>query len=533
MRRAVGLLLLLLLVIPLAVAKADPLVPTRSTAAPSYGQHPPLYDDPRYEPWAYTFEGQQSGSVGYITIYFWMNQMQVTKAWMLKSALRISEYAVNDSLIAPLLTKAGGTLDGLGDLLWSADGAPLVVGALAVVGMWGLFLHLSGRVRRVWGLLGGSVLIILVAAVVLTSGQNAANTGGELARAMTVQVVGAVDRVAPGDGTLTMRSGDAAWRALVYEPWLTGELSEQGQSQFRSTDGVDGGDFLGKTITQRNNSCLYNFSHGAALCPWWEIDFLTRRMLLTTWTFMATLVYAGVITALSAGIILAQVTVLFFLALAPLWLLLALWWPDGGLRLLRVGVLRVGGALVSQVVLAGTLAVLMLLTEAMATIYSVGGWMFQSLLLVGLAVAAFRFRRLWTMPLTTVIERFRGRRAVRGERVRADVRVVGEKPAGGPVHSGDLPDYVRTYQPQPEAVVQVQQQAQSIQRERFQEQITRVREELQVKQEAWVEHQRAPAFVEAGEGAGRPQRAPPRAGVGARASPQSSTVNIPAQRPRA
>lgn len=138
-------------------------------------------------------------------------------------------------------------------------------------------------------------------------------------------------------------------------------------------------------------------------CPLWADEHMAHRMLLAGWTFLATVAISGTVALLSGGIILAQLALLFLLALAPVWLLIALWWPEHGQRLLSALWMRALGALVMQAVLAATLGVLLLLSVTVTTVFD--GWMLQSLLLTALGLVAFRYRIAWLQPLATATHR--------------------------------------------------------------------------------------------------------------------------------
>ncbi|HEY3364665.1 MAG TPA: hypothetical protein VGK74_06400 [Symbiobacteriaceae bacterium] len=410
MRRRLLLLLIVagMILLPAFRAAADPLIPDRPAGAESYSVRAPLYDDPRYEPWAYTFEGAQWNSPGYIGIYFGMNQLLVTKAWLLKMALRVVEYALSVPFYAPVLPRLQSILTTFDSNFWSGADTPLVAGALSLTGLWALLLYVRGRTSRVWAALGGSILIIMASTAVLTAGPDTVTKALGLARDATAQVYGTADhafRDSAADWSLLARSGDGIWRTLVYEPWQMGELSGGGRTLFRSGVGLDGGEFLAKSVQQRQETCLYNPSAGQAYCPWWQVEFLPRRMLLALWTFLATAVYAGVLVLLAGGIILGQLTVLFLVALAPVWLVVALWWPERGVGLLWKLLVQVLGSLAGQALLAATLAVLLLFSRGITEGFAAAGRMFQSVLLVILALVAFRYRYGWLTPLAAVRDR--------------------------------------------------------------------------------------------------------------------------------
>lgn len=388
------LLLLLLLVTP-ALAAADPLVPGRPVGAGGYGGDPPLYDDERFPPYAYTFEGaSQFNSIGHVPIYFWLNQILVTKAWLLKMALRLTEYALTFDFLAPFLERASRVMTGLGDLFWQGAN-PVVLGALSLAGLWAVLLYLRGRGRRVWAALGGTTLVLLLAAALLASGPGWSRTANDLSRELSRQVYRTVEGIAGGN--LVSRSGDALWRSLVYEPWLTGEFgSVSGEQRYGQLNSES---FLLKDTEARHLICG-DRTRVQAYCPWWHNDFLPQRMLIAGSTFLATLAVAGTLALLSGGIILAQLALLFLLALAPLWLLAALWWPERGMELLTRLWQKALGVLVLQVLLSLTLGLLLLFSLGVVTLFA--GWMLEAVVLALLALAAFRFRTAWLEPLGAV-----------------------------------------------------------------------------------------------------------------------------------
>lgn len=411
MRRLLICLILALAMLLPNVALADPLIPPRPNGAPPYGEAPPLYDDPRFEPWAYTFEGfGQTNSLGLVSIYFWLNQLLVAKAWLLKVAIRMTEYAHALSFFDPFATGAADALSALGDSFWSTDGAPLVSGALSLAALSAILLYLRGRLSRVWASLGGTVLVLMLTTVVLSAGDLAVSTVTGLSRELALQVFHSVDAwTQPGytDRGLTVRSGDNAWRTLVYEPWADGEFgSEEGKARYGEPD--DAG-FLAKMPEDRRLLC--GFVGSEDLCPWWKTDFLPRRMMLAVATFLTAAVYSGALIALAGGMIFAQMAMLFMLALAPVWLLVAIWWPEGGLRLVRRILVKVWALMIGQVMFSATLAVLLVLTELVRAVFPGAGWMMHAMLLAALGVLAFRYRYAWLEPFNAAIthrERFTG-----------------------------------------------------------------------------------------------------------------------------
>lgn len=399
-RLLLALVLVVSLLLPLT-ALADPLVPDRPASAPAYRPMVPLWDDPRFPPWAYTLEGDgQSNSVGYVTLYFWMNQVMVGKAWLLKVALRTVEYALTSDFVLPFLEPAGEATTALGSLLWEWQGGPLVVGALSLTGLWAILLYMRGKASRAWAALGASLLVVMGTAMVLASGKEAARSATDVARQMSLQVYAAVEglgQTSGAPGTMVARSGDAAWRALIYEPWRTAEFgSAAGEQTYGQTDNNG---FLARTVSGRYTICS-NYQQKLVSCPWWDEEFMPRRMTLALYTGLVTLVYAGALLVLAGSMILAQLVLLLLLVLAPVAMLVALWWPGRSVHLLSGYCMRLLGALVSQTLLAATLAVLLYLTGTVESVFPMSGWMFRSLLVAGLAGVAVRYRYAWLKPLT-------------------------------------------------------------------------------------------------------------------------------------
>lgn len=402
MSRPVRFLLLLLLVLsflgPLPARAADPLIPDRPASAPAYAGTRPLYDDDRFQPYRYTFDvAQQQDSTAALQISFWINTLMVAKAWLLKTTLRVAEYALKVDFLAPFLDQVTQVLTLQGETFWDGQ-SPWVAGALTLVGIWAMILYLGGRVGRVWATLGGSVLILMLTTVVLTEGPAWIEDGSALSREVSTAVFSGIEEIAPVTNPtwgLIGHSGDALWRTLVYEPWLTGEFGDpRGEVLYGQPIN---GSFLTKNFAQRQELCAPRVTDIRPECPWWAHQYLPWRMVFAGWTFLATLLVSGSLLVLAGGIIGAQLALLLILTLCPVWMLVALWWPEQGRRILTWIGLRALGALVLQALLAITLGLLLLLNLTVTGAFS--GWMLRSIILAVLAVAAFRYRTAWLEPL--------------------------------------------------------------------------------------------------------------------------------------
>lgn len=565
MRRRFAVLMLLLALLTLfgaagAAMAADPLVPERPATAPAYPTDlVPLYDNPRYEIWNYTFEGDRFGYADYTSYFMLMNEFLVAKAWLMKMAIRSVEYTLTQDWFTPFADKAGEATSAMGRLLWQRDRAPLVVGALSLTALWALLLYLRGRITSVWASLGGTVLILALVSALLAAGSGWTTSLASLARALTVQTYGAMEQVSPGYDPaypLAVRAGDYGWNTLVYQPWLQGEFgTKDGPTYFRSNDdNIAGGRMLRVTQDYRLQwfrECQFGQeSTQLRYCAWWRYEYLPRRMALAVLTFLATLLYAGPLLALSAGIMLAQLALLFFLALAPVWLMVALWWPEGGVRLLRQYLFRVLGVLVSQAVLAATLGLLLVLSLMVKSAFLEASWMLQSMLLAALGVLAFRFRYAWLAPFPVSRRSNEGESGGLWERIRVWVAPGRRTQPALPVAAGAVVQPVplfSTIMAPPLAVqqvaIEVQRPSEAVQqparpapsqREVVTTQMRLLREQLTLREEL-VRREQAERQA-AGSGWEEPTPSPGRKSNGKSGGRSGddlpSAGQIPAQRPR-
>lgn len=209
-------LALVLLVAPAAIA-GDPLMPDRPAGSQTYDGEPPLYESEQFSPYAYTIDGEGLvNKVGYQSIYFWINVLMVSKAWLLRLAIRMAEYALSIDFLAPFLDNATSALEGLRASLW--DGAsPMVAGALALTGLWAMVLYMRGRVSRTWAALGGSILIVMATALLLTQGPGWASKANAFSREFSREVYDVADGVGADPAGW---AGRTQRRCLVADPRL-------------------------------------------------------------------------------------------------------------------------------------------------------------------------------------------------------------------------------------------------------------------------------------------------------------------------
>lgn len=405
--RRVLLTLLLLLVAVAAPLRAEPGLPDRPKGAATYSDTP-LYDAAKYPYTAYTWDGQEWNSVSYAATYTGMNAMLLAKAWTVKLAIRTAEWAVDPSLTTGLLTQIAKPATAVGDALWSRPEAPLVAGGLVLAGGWALGLYLLGRRQRAWSLIGGAAFTLLLAAAVLPVGERIATTLGGVSDGLATALLRTID--SDQRDPLLARAGDGAWRQLVYEPWLEGELSAGGAERYRGTDGLPGGAFLAMDANGRRNACLFRPADGAGECATWSTDRLAQRLMSAVGTLLLSLLWTGGLLLLGGGILLTRLTLGALLLLAPVWLLVALWRPPLAMRLVQRLAELALGVVVKQLLLTAALALFLLLTQGLNTTLKDLSWPLPALLLALLGVGAVRYRYTWFQPLAagpvrTLVER--------------------------------------------------------------------------------------------------------------------------------
>jgi hypothetical protein len=453
---AVGLLVLL----PGRPALADEeFLPARPPAMVDWSE-PPLYE--RYPAWHYVYGARIQGPDTLHRLIYTMNLLQVGKAWILKLALRSVEYAVSFDLAGPLVARAGVAMRALVGALWQADQAALVVAGLLMTGALALWYG-AFRARLVTGLriLAGAAIILVGSYALFEVAPQTLVNSASIARALGSQVLaGAAAAVAPAgsEGTAAQRllrsAGESAWRAFVHDPWIDGEFTADAAAKPDYADGeVEGGRWLALSPSVRLNR--YNFMNPTSklndFSQWdteYAVDYLPRRFTLVLVSGAVTLVYAGALLLLSGGILYYQLLLVAMLALAPVWLLLALWHP-GGLAMVRGAVVRAVGALVAQVVLLAVLAVLLALTGPLASLAEPLGWSARAMLLALLGAVLYRYRFRWlhwgretgetgaVREQPTLLERLVLRRSGAGERA---VQPSAPIPAAAPA-LGALPSF--------------------------------------------------------------------------------------------
>ncbi len=398
-----------------ALAGVFDLIPPRPAEAGAYTETP-VYE--RFDLSAYVFDYKDSYAGPQDKQFMsFTNTLLLIKTWLVKLSIRVMEYAANGDLIGPLTQTATEAMSALEQWIWEIDGAPLVVAALAFTALWSLIAVLARRLTRSIQIMAGTALVLVASYALLAVIPTALPDIREISRAASQQSIEVVaNATQAGSGQdLIIKAGSAAWDTLVYQPWLDGEFNDRTAAAEYTSSGLVGGGILAMNLDERPKIYTDRLpAVGGAIHPHfqpWRPEFIEWRMLLALFTLFAGAVYAVSLLLLSGGIIFYQLVLLVAVALLPLWLLVALWWPQGSIRIIK-RILAVGlGALFKQAALAIILAVVLALTLAMKTVLPGTGWVLQALLAALLAFAAYRYRFAWlkglTVPFTVVSEKSR------------------------------------------------------------------------------------------------------------------------------
>lgn len=398
---------LIALLLPAAQALADSggeFLPPPPKQVPTWSQAP-LYD--RYPVWHYTYGAQLQGADTIHRLFYLANVLQVGKAWLLKLAIRTVEYAVHVDLAGSLVERGSVAMRSLVGALWQADGGALVVAGLLLAAAAAFWRGLAAG-RRLAGLrvLAGAAVIVVGSYALFEVAPQTLTESAGIARGLGGQVLTATGSLAAPTGTggtprdrLLRAAGEEAWRVMVLEPWIDGEFSGGAEQKPEHKDGdVPGGKWLKETPTDRTVRYRSYLLSGADDFAQWDdytvLDSLPRRVLVSVMSGLVTLVYAAALLGLAGGVLYYQVLLVMILALAPLWLLGALWHPSG-LTMARGAVVRAIGALVTQVVLIAVLGVALMLVLGAAHLAGSIGWMAQAALMALVAATLFRYRLRW------------------------------------------------------------------------------------------------------------------------------------------
>lgn len=326
-----------------------------------------------------------------------MNQVLVLKAWFVRLVIRLMEYAFVLDPFEALFQRADLVGQNLFERFWLTDGGPLLAGALAVAGLWGLIASLRHQVSRGMRVLGGTALVLLLSLLLLTEGRTTLRFLQESARMASVQTLGSMASIAgsPHGGDLIEKGGTAAWRALVYDPWVAYEFTDLTAAKRYGTEEFPGNRLLAWSSSRRKNEYRVAYgddaSRAAVFGPWSE-DGLIGRAAMAWATLSLALAYGIPMILLAGSVLLYQLVLCLSVGFLPLSLLLALWMPGRGLTFLRRTCGLLLSALVLQVVLTAALSLVLLLQVGLGSGLVLNGWQGQAILLALVALAGLRYR---------------------------------------------------------------------------------------------------------------------------------------------
>ncbi len=446
MKRLLGALLLMVLLLATAtpvlaqVYNDAPMVPPRPVGAPAPPAGDPIYD--RYSFRAYQLRGTNMSMENNLT-YTVINATMVAKAWLVKMAIRVSEYALQQNLYDSFADQAGKAMQSLTTALWENDGAVLALAGLGLGALWAVLLYMRGRAPQAWGTIGGTALVLIALAAITAEGPTTVKATVELSRQMSVQLYAGISEAAtPANANpLLVRAQDQAWRSLVYQPWGTAFFGSDAvfdQVEFKhllDRNQPSGSAFLAMDGEATRVTTLCGPGQYNMMCPAWDdnaglpILNLPWRLVLAAGTFVLGAAYAAVVFGLAGGILVAQLALLFLLALAPVWLLIALWMPGRSIRVLGRIFSWALTALVGQAVLTATFSVMLVLVAQVGSLSSLG-WAFQALLITALGILGYKYRYAWLVPVRTWVERPDRETGRLADQLRG---LLGRRPAGAPV----------------------------------------------------------------------------------------------------
>ncbi|MGE5673545.1 MAG: hypothetical protein ACM3XM_06610 [Mycobacterium leprae] len=357
----------------------------------------------RYPVWNYIVDGDFSyQDMAGRLIGTALNFLLLARAWLVYAALRSVEYALRFELLRPIATAVTAIHDALAATFWQADGSPWVTAALVTAGGLGLLATLSGRVRGAYRVAFGTGATLLLAlslmAVTPRLLLDAQETVRSTAGGALAPIVALLPRTeAEPDQRLLAGAGEELWRTSVFDPWVFLEFGgPQQAANHAGDDGLPGTKVLALLPSQRQNYFQQvPYQRKGTDFAWWTADYTARRLMLAVLLLGTAFLSAGAVLLLSAEILLQQLFLGFWLALLPVWALSALWWPGGGLRLLRRWLLRGLQSLVLQIIFTLLLGVLLVLAYGLARALSSAGWLLTSLMQALLGVVAWRYRREW------------------------------------------------------------------------------------------------------------------------------------------
>lgn len=336
-----------------------------------------------------------------------INVLLVAKAWILHTAIRTTEYAVSSPLLESALSPAWTAA---GELTAVFQSPPWLTTGLALSGVLALVLGAFRRRRsRAYQVLLMSFGVVILNVLVVHQGEALVRGGltlppsitrvGMHSLASTVEILSSHNKRPEGIGQaewLVRISGENLWQKHIIDPWVQLEFGSKQTAERFTQNGIPGGRFLSQPSSGRLE--LYYQSSPEQRKNWfqyWGDEYLVQRTVTAGGSFLLTSLTAVPLFLISSGILLYQALLLVSMILAPLFLVMALWFPLGAEWMLRRLWSRVLGAVLMPLILGFALAVMFLLVNVTTTVGQDLGWTFTGLSHGVIAFATWRYRKGW------------------------------------------------------------------------------------------------------------------------------------------
>ncbi|HLN61483.1 MAG TPA: hypothetical protein VK464_07975, partial [Symbiobacteriaceae bacterium] len=323
--------LFLVLLLPAAVAVADDgLPPTPLNLDPAKA---PIYE--KYSLWSYTVDTPVSDGALRQLMHL-LNGLNLTRAWVVKLAIRTAEYALTWRLPATFANLGAKVTEALRVLLWEGSLTPLVTAAVAVSGLVLLLLWVRGRGRTAWEHALRLFAVLVLGAMVTGAAGPALRTlsalTGEVSTALLTEPARVMAPATAGTQPEQVRrwavtaAGDAVWRSFVLSPWAVQEFGSLETAKRYSKDGIPGAAVLEMAPARRLD---WYWTQTATVrerdLAWWSEEAMPRRLTLAGVSTLGALVCAAALFLLAGTVVVQQLLFVLLVMLAPLVFLVALW----------------------------------------------------------------------------------------------------------------------------------------------------------------------------------------------------------------
>jgi hypothetical protein len=389
---------MLIMMAPAAALADDGLPPTPLNIDPA---NKPLYE--QYSLWSYTVDTQVSdGAIRQLAHL--LNGLNLTRAWLVKLAIRAAEYALTWRLPETFAELGAKVTEALRVLLWEGAFSPLVTAALTASGLVLLWLAGRGRARMAWEhLLRLTAVLLLGALVTGTAGPSLKSLSaltGEMSTALLTEPARVMAPAQAGTGAEQVRkwavtaTGEAAWRSFVLYPWAVQEFGGLEAAKRYSKNEIPGATLL-EMAPARRLDWYWTQPMGVRErdLSWWTEEAIPKRMTLAGVTTVGATVFAAGTLLLAGSVIIQQLLFVLLVMASPVVFVLALW-PGLGRHWLARWTSGLVRALIGQVLAASLLGLFMMLVLAVGGIEAETSWELSALLLVALAGGVLAARRL-------------------------------------------------------------------------------------------------------------------------------------------